>query len=89
MDLATFQGQQTLEIRQRITFMVNRYEIWAGGQVIGLAATKGSFPLLLLLLLLAFLWVQDRIDRRDPKLALAPVHADPDLHFTPAIGRVG
>lgn len=40
MDLATFQAQQTLEIRQRITFMVNRYEIWAGGEIMGLAQQK-------------------------------------------------
>jgi hypothetical protein len=28
-----------------------------------------------------FFLVQSRIDRRDPKLALAPVHADADLTF--------
>lgn len=32
-------------------------------------------------LLGAFLLIQDRIDRRDPKLALAPTYADPDLTF--------
>ncbi|WP_432545862.1 hypothetical protein [Kineococcus sp. SYSU DK004] len=32
-------------------------------------------------LLLLFLLVQDQLDRRDPKLALAPVHPDPDLPF--------
>jgi hypothetical protein len=34
------------------------------------------YPLFLLLLLLLFLLVQRRIDRRDPKLALAPLTAD-------------
>ncbi len=29
MDLGTLQGLTTLFIRQRITFMVNRYEVWA------------------------------------------------------------
>jgi hypothetical protein len=46
-------------------------------------AEASAFPLLLLLLVLAFLIVQDRIDRRDPKLALAPVYPEPDLPFLP------
>jgi hypothetical protein len=45
----------------------------AKGATIGLG---GTAPLLG-----AFLLIQSRIDRRDPKLALAPVHADPDLTF--------
>lgn len=45
---------------------------------------KSSFPLLLLLIVVLFLMIQDRIDRSDPKLALAPVYAEPDLGFTPA-----
>ena len=45
---------------------------------------KSSFPFLLLLIVVIFLVVQDRIDRNDPKLALAPVHADSELPFTPA-----
>jgi hypothetical protein len=35
-----------------------------------------AFPLMLILLVIAFLFAQDRIDRKDPKLALAPVEAD-------------
>ena len=35
-----------------------------------------AFPLVLILLVVAFLLAQDRIDRKDPKLALAPVDAD-------------
>jgi hypothetical protein len=35
-----------------------------------------AFPLLLLVLVFGFMLVQNRIDRRDPKLALAPVGAD-------------
>jgi hypothetical protein len=30
-----------------------------------------------------FLLIQNRIDRRDPKLARAPLHAQPDLPFLP------
>ncbi|WP_020577674.1 hypothetical protein [Actinopolymorpha alba] len=40
MDFAALQSQQHLEVRQRITFMVNRYEIWAGGQRVALAQQK-------------------------------------------------
>ena len=52
-------------------------------------AEASAFPLLLLLLVLVFLIVQDRIDRRDPKLALAPVYPDPDLPFLPPSVRGG
>jgi hypothetical protein len=44
-------------------------------------AVHGGFPLGVLLLLLLFLLLQDRIDRRDPKLALAPEHGEPDVRF--------
>jgi hypothetical protein len=44
-------------------------------------ATRASFPLLLLVLVVIFLLIQDRIDRKDPKLALAPVYPEPDLPF--------
>lgn len=42
---------------------------------------KAAFPIALLVVVGIFLIIQDRIDRKDPKLALAPVHAEPDLHF--------
>lgn len=42
-------------------------------------ADEAAFPLFLLALLVAFLMLQDRVDRRDPKLA-APL-AEPDLPF--------
>jgi hypothetical protein len=35
-----------------------------------------AFPMFLIMLVIGFVLVQDRIDRRDPKLALAPVGAD-------------
>jgi hypothetical protein len=35
-----------------------------------------GFPLALALIVIAFLLIQDRIDRRDPKLALAPITPD-------------
>jgi hypothetical protein len=40
-----------------------------------------GFPLGVLFLLALFLLVQDRIDRRDPKLALAPEYPEPDVPF--------
>jgi hypothetical protein len=41
------------------------------------------FPFSLVLIVFAFLGIQGRIDRSDPKLALAPLTADPDLEFSP------
>lgn len=35
-----------------------------------------AFPLMLILMVVAFVFVQNRIDRKDPKLALAPVGSD-------------
>ena len=49
--------------------------------VVGNAALRSAFPLILILLALIFLAVQDRIDRKDPKLALAPARPDPQLSF--------
>ena len=48
---------------------------------------KSVFPGALLLLVLGFLAVQNRLDRGDPKLALAPDFADPDLEFRPPPGN--
>jgi hypothetical protein len=44
-------------------------------------ARRGWTWVLLLALAIAFLVVQDRVDRRDPRLALAKVHPEPDLFF--------
>lgn len=52
-------------------------------RVAAVAVDNPGFPLALALVVLLFLLVQYHIDRRDPKLALAPVHADPDLKFEP------
>ena len=50
-------------------------------KVIAKNADKSVFPFSLILIVLAFLGIQGRIDRSDPKLALAPLNADPDLEF--------
>jgi hypothetical protein len=42
-------------------------------------AHKLSFPLGLTLLVIAFLAIQGRLDRRDPKLRLAPIDSKHDL----------
>jgi hypothetical protein len=44
-------------------------------------AQKIAFPLVLLILVAAFLLLQSRLDKKDPKLALAPVDAD-DQYLT-------
>lgn len=49
--------------------------------IAGSVAERVAFPAGLALALVAFLAVQGRIDRRDPKLALAPARRAPDLEF--------
>jgi len=50
-------------------------------RAVAVLAKRSVFPALLIAVMLLFFVLQDRIDRRDPKLALAPVHADPRLDF--------
>jgi hypothetical protein len=50
-------------------------------QVAAEVGKRSAFPSGLLVLVMTFLALQNRIDRKDPKLALAPVHATPDLPF--------
>lgn len=50
------------------------------GELVGDHVDEAAFPVLLLLLVLVYLGVQDRVDRRDPKLAMAPA-AEPELGF--------
>lgn len=45
-------------------------------------AKRAAFPMLLMIAMALFLVFQNRLDRRDPKLALAPVKGAPDLPFT-------
>ena len=49
------------------------------GRIATEAARQAAFPLALALLVIAFLMVQNRLDRKDPKLALAPVDSEHDL----------
>lgn len=49
------------------------------GRIASEAAEQVAFPLALTLLVIGFLMVQNRIDRKDPKLALAPVDSEHDL----------
>lgn len=49
------------------------------------ALLRLSVPLLLLVLMGLFILFQEAIDRKDPKLRLAPVHREPDLPFEPGI----
>jgi hypothetical protein len=48
---------------------------------VGAAGGGTGFPLLLLGIVFAFLVAQNRIDRRDPKLALASIAADDMVTF--------
>jgi hypothetical protein len=53
--------------------------------VLGQTITKPQLPLALFVIVLLFLLVQNRIDRRDPKLAVAPTTAEPELTFGPIL----
>jgi hypothetical protein len=55
------------------------------GQVAVKSLEKPQFPLLLLVVVALFLLIQNRIDRKDPKLASAPVDSEPTLGFGPAV----
>jgi hypothetical protein len=46
-------------------------------------AVHSGFPALLLVGVLLFMGLQNRLDGRDPKLALAPIHQQPTLPFDP------
>lgn len=61
------------------------------GKTLAQVAQKPTIPLLLLAVVVGFLLLQNRIDRRDPKLASAPVGAEPELDFGPVqqVGRRG
>ena len=54
---------------------------------VGAAGGGTGFPLLLIGLVMIFLLVQNRIDRRDPKLALASIAADDTVEFQPPPSR--
>ena len=68
----------TAQPRPRSTFAMLQ-------RVAAVASTTGAMPVGLLALIGLFLLIQDRLDRRDPKLALAPVYADPGISFVPAM----
>ncbi len=59
------------------------------GNTLAQVAQKPTIPLLLLGVVVGFLLLQNRIDRRDPKLASAPVGAEPELDFGPVQGLGG
>ena len=44
-------------------------------------AKRSALPIALIILVGLFLALQDRLDRKDPKLALAPLHDEPHLRF--------
>jgi hypothetical protein len=59
--------------------------IEAIGRMVVDVGKRVAFPLVLLLIIALFLAMQHRIDKRDPKLALAPVHREHDLPFSPLV----
>jgi hypothetical protein len=83
---ATSSGRSTAQVRSRkpaslVTDLTRA--VVAAVKAILRNADKTVFPAILLVIVALFLVVQDRIDRSDPKLALAPLFPDPDLDFPP------
>jgi hypothetical protein len=56
-------------------------------QAVGQAGHGTGFPLVLLALVVMFLFAQNLIDRRDPKLAMASIAADDLVEFKPPPSR--
>lgn len=76
--LPEFHDQVTEHVSKAVQGVVNAVTHAGGG---------AGFPLLLLFIVLGFLLVQNRIDRKDPKLALASVAADDTIEFRPPPSR--
>lgn len=58
------------------------------GKIVLEAGRHAALPVAFVALLLVFLLVQDRADRRDPKLALAPMSRDRSLQIPSGGGRI-
>jgi hypothetical protein len=79
----------TARVLNRTELRTSKANLTSGGQwrqtlrLLAGAGRNGAPPVLVLLVAIAFLSAQDRIDRNDPKLALAPVHGHQELAFKP------
>jgi hypothetical protein len=57
---------------QVVTLAAEQVSRYVRPEAAALVATQFTFPLALALAVLAFLFVQHQVDRRDPKLRIAP-----------------
>jgi hypothetical protein len=76
--LPDFHDKVTEHVSKAVQGVVNAVTHAGGG---------AGFPLLLLFIVFGFLLVQNRIDRKDPKLALASVASDDTIEFRPPPSR--
>jgi hypothetical protein len=76
--LPDFHDNVTEHVSKAVQGVVNAVTHAGGG---------AGFPLLLLVIVFGFLLVQNRIDRKDPKLALASVASDDTIEFRPPPSR--
>ena len=77
-NLSVLQDPLTNNVSHAVQNVINAVSKAGGGT---------GFPLLLLVVVGMFLMAQSRMDRRDPKLALASVAADDTLQFRPPTSR--
>ena len=78
-------GQPLSTLKRQLTHLVGDTVV-VGRRVV---TRRGGFPAGSLVALGAFLLVQNRIDRKDPKLALAPLWRESDLPFEPVEPNAG
>ena len=59
-------------------------QVFGGAAQVAIGAARhGGVPIVALVAVFLFILFQDQLDRRDPKLALAPMTGDPYLYFEP------
>ena len=76
-------GQSTTSPSRLLEDQLGNPEPKAIGSSIADSLKKPTIPLVLVVIVVGFLLLQNRIDRRDPKLASAPAGAEPELEFGP------
>jgi hypothetical protein len=74
--------QQTVDaVQGAVNAALDQLPVQLAATIKGVANHSG-FPTFLVFVVIVFLVIQDRVDRRDHKLAAAPLRAEADIGFT-------